>query len=168
LILEPVLTYSNDNVVNPSEETITVLLPNITSSDDMLKGYDSMIIVVENLSSRKKRSITVDSIDNMIVYITASFLVTNYSPSFSVGDNQIYGGYWNRPLDNQYSYHIAVGFKAKTEDDILKLTTIPGAESVRRECEAHNYSINPVLSSYKKSNTKSFFLFLAFNRMLLF
>jgi len=90
------------------------------------------------LSSRKKRSITVDSIDNVTVYITASFPVTNYSFSLSVGDNQKYGGYWNRPLDNQYSYHIAVGFKAKTEDDILKLTTIPGAESVRCELKIGN------------------------------
>jgi len=131
------LTYSNDNIVTTSEETITVPLPNITSSDDMLKGYDSMVIVVEKLSSRKKRSITVDSIDNVNVYITASFPVTNYLSSLSVGDKQTYGGYWNRPLDNQYSYHIAVGFKAKTEDDALKLTTIPGAESVRRKFETH-------------------------------
>ncbi|KAF6030732.1 hypothetical protein EB796_010962 [Bugula neritina] len=129
---EVVLTYSNDNnTVNPSEETITVPLPNITSSDDILNGYDSMVIVVEKLSSREKRSITVDSIDNVTVYITASFPVTNYSSSLIVGDNQTYGGYWNRPLDNQYSYHIAIGFKAKTEDDVLKFTTIPGAESVR-------------------------------------
>ncbi|KAF6025865.1 PTPRM [Bugula neritina] len=130
-ILEPMLTYSNDNIVSSGEEAITVPLPNITSSDDILKGYDFLVIVVEKLSSRKKRSITVDNIDNVTVYITASFPVTNYSSSLSVGDNQIYGGYWNRPLDNQYSYHIAVGFKAKTEDDVLKFTTIPGAESVR-------------------------------------
>ncbi|KAF6016949.1 hypothetical protein EB796_024741 [Bugula neritina] len=124
---ELVFAFGRDN----KENTITVLLPNITSSDDILKGYDFMVIVVEKLSSRKKRSITADSIDNVTVYITASFPVTNYPSSLSVGDNQIYGGYWNRPLDNQYSYHIAVGFKAKTEDDVLKLTTIPGAESVR-------------------------------------
>ncbi|KAF6017084.1 hypothetical protein EB796_024615 [Bugula neritina] len=104
-----------------------------------------MKIVVEKLSSRKKRSITVDSIDNVTVYITASFPVTNYSSSLSVGDNQIYGGYWNRPLDNQYSYHIAVGFKAKTEDDVLKLTTIPGAESVR--CEFESAMVQPITCS---------------------
>jgi len=127
-----VFAFGNDN----KENTITVPLPSITSSDDILKGYDSMVIVVEKLSSRKKRSITVDNIDNETVYITASFPVTNYPSSFSVGDNQTYGGYWNRPLDNQYSYHIAVGFKAKTEDDVLKLTTIPGAESVRCKCVA--------------------------------
>ncbi|KAF6034685.1 hypothetical protein EB796_007011 [Bugula neritina] len=97
VILEPVLTYSNDNIVSSGEEAITVPLPSITSS-----GYDSMVIVVEKLSFRKKRSITVDSIDNVTVYITASFPVTNYSSSLSVGDNQTYGGYWNRPLDNQY------------------------------------------------------------------
>jgi len=131
------LTYSDDNVVIPTEETITVPLPNITSSDDILKGYDSMVIVVEKMSSQKKKSITVDSIDNVTVYITASFPVTNYSSSLSVGDNQIYGGYWNRPLGNQYSYHIAVGFKAKTEDDVLKLITIPGAESVRCKFVSH-------------------------------
>jgi len=136
VILEPILTYRNDgniNMVHPGEETITILLPNIASSYDILKGYDSIVIVVEKSSSRKKRSIIKDSIDNVTVYITASFPVTNYSSSLSVGDNQTYGGYWNRPLDNQYSYHIAVGFKAKTEDDVLKLTTIPGAESVRRK-----------------------------------
>jgi len=118
------------------KETISVPLPSITSSDDILKGYDSMVIAVEQLSSRKKGSITADSIDNVTVYITASFPVTNYPFSLNVGDNQMYGGYWNRPLDNQYSYHIAVGFQAKTENYVLKLITIPGAESVRCKCVA--------------------------------
>ena len=56
--------------------------------------------------------------DNPNAYIAAQISRFNYTGSFTIGDGQMYGGYYNEPLEKDKEYLIYVGASSGSDEVI--------------------------------------------------
>ncbi|XP_067931905.1 phosphatidylinositol phosphatase PTPRQ-like [Watersipora subatra] len=113
-------SFSEEQVVN--DQLVNLTLPKVTYPYS-LSGYESLLIAAQapsNISS-KLTSSDIETCDDS--YITAELPVSRLSDKFTVGDNNTYGGYVNRPLHiGNYTFYI--GLKPVTEK-VVDFTSSP-------------------------------------------
>lgn len=120
MLTEISLTVSTESIL-VIRRVVVLPLPEVDFQD--LTGYEAMEVVVKAVPSRRKTNLTRDDIDNTTTYITAEFPALDIPGLFIVGDNQEYGAYINKPLEDG-SYQFYVGLRAKTEIEVLSYTLI--------------------------------------------
>ncbi|XP_067932335.1 receptor-type tyrosine-protein phosphatase delta-like [Watersipora subatra] len=104
-------SFSQEQVVN--EKLVTLPLPKVTYPDS-LSGYESLLIAAQMSSSISSKLTSTDIETHDDSYITAELPVSSLSNKFTVGDNNTYGGYVNRPL-HMGNYTFYIGLKPVTE-----------------------------------------------------
>ncbi|XP_067932176.1 receptor-type tyrosine-protein phosphatase epsilon-like [Watersipora subatra] len=112
--------FEQKPVVDDTLVTLTLPTPlNLQSPE----GYENLLIAVQK-KSRVKRELSGSDIEaNDNYYITAELPVSSLSNIFTIGDNNTYGSYINRPLQFG-SYAFYIGLKPVTED-VADFTTSP-------------------------------------------
>ncbi|XP_067932189.1 receptor-type tyrosine-protein phosphatase kappa-like [Watersipora subatra] len=119
-VLEVEWSFSEELRVN--DKLVTLTLPKVTYPDS-LSGYESLLIAAQmsSIISSKLTSTDIETRDDS--YITAHLPVSRLSDKFTVGDNNTYGGYVNRPL-HMGDYTFYIGLKPVTEK-VVDFTSSP-------------------------------------------
>ncbi|XP_077981181.1 receptor-type tyrosine-protein phosphatase F-like isoform X2 [Glandiceps talaboti] len=125
------LTFSGDHLepISITDSTAIVTLPQLSkdttlSSNSTLLDYIIVVEYDEISAKRKKREVDPDQLSsynntNVPYYITASIPLEDLAKTFTIGDGNVYDGYFNAPLIPTIQYYIYYGFASDVTGEIV-------------------------------------------------